>query len=538
MKRPPADEDTESEVELDCRVWRLPRKLRTGKALPPLQAWEAPPGLPSSRQLTALAAAARKLAQGGRSFWISARAKPQSAVQRFALDVFHFHLARLQLSGDQKAGIAGAEVWAQRRSARESKERRGMNWHFDKDEDLLDECGLCVHPLVGTATYLTDAGAPLTVLTQPTLRVDRGSGPDPDQPQLRRSSSALVAYPRKGLHVAFSGQLLHGVPGQLEEERGKERLALLVNVWLLHRPLGLRSSGGGRSSPRKKLRAGRLLRGSESAGVGCTKASAGKRLAADASCRNHVLQGAGACQGSGTNRDGDMRKGKLEFGARVTHVKTSEGSVEVRGSGSTTRCSRLVCALPPANLKAVTFEPPLPSSRQALHEANFIGCIIKSVIRYGQPFWRNKGFSGEVVAESTAEEPVFNCYDHCIGDSHFLVCFMNGAPAKLWSSRSQAERKEVVLKQLTKWFGQEANEPLEFLEKDWVADEFTTGCPVGCYPPNTLAPHMQALREPCGLIHWAGTESADSCQGFMDGAVQAAQRCAREVIAALEAARA
>ena len=28
-------------------------------------------------------------------------------------------------------------------------------------------------------------GAPLTVLTQPTLRVDRGSGPDPDQPQLR-----------------------------------------------------------------------------------------------------------------------------------------------------------------------------------------------------------------------------------------------------------------------------------------------------------------------------------------------------------------
>ncbi|CAJ1456077.1 unnamed protein product [Effrenium voratum] len=230
--------------------------------------------------------------------------------------------------------------------------------------------------------------------------------------------------------------------------------------------------------------------------------------------------------------------GKLEFGARVTHVKTSEGSVEVRGSGSTTRCSRLVCALPPANLKAVTFEPPLPSSRQALHEANFIGCIIKSVIRYGQPFWRNKGFSGEVVAESTAEEPVFNCYDHCIGDSHFLVCFMNGAPAKLWSSRSQAERKEVVLKQLTKWFGQEANEPLEFLEKDWVADEFTTGCPVGCYPPNTLAPHMQALREPCGLIHWAGTESADSCQGFMDGAVQAAQRCAREVIAALEAARA
>ena len=27
-----------------------------------------------------------------------------------------------------------------------------------KDEDLLDECDLVVHPLIGTATYFTDAG--------------------------------------------------------------------------------------------------------------------------------------------------------------------------------------------------------------------------------------------------------------------------------------------------------------------------------------------------------------------------------------------
>ena len=36
-----------------------------------------------------------------------------------------------------------------------------------------------------------------------------------------------------------------------------------------------------------------------------------------------------------------------------------------------------------------------------------------------------------------------------------------------------------------------------------------------------------ALREPIGPMHWAGTETATSWNGYMDGALQSGERAAR-----------
>merc|ERR1712232_545598 len=192
-----------------------------------------------------------------------------------------------------------------------------------------------------------------------------------------------------------------------------------------------------------------------------------------------------------------------------------------------------IFAAPPARLETIKFQPPLPKARQELQSSQFIGCIIKSIAIYRRPFWRDSGFSGEVVAESDEDtNPCFNAYDHCVDGKAMLVCFINGACAKAWSNRSDEERKAAVLRQLVKWFGDEARNPVDYLEKNWVVDEFTGGCPIGCFPPGKLAQHMDALRTPCGRIHWAGTEAAEQCQGFMDGAVQSGQRAAKEVLQA------
>eukprot|EP00913_Durusdinium_trenchii_P016703 g15702.t1 len=237
-------------------------------------------------------------------------------------------------------------------------------------------------------------------------------GPLYHEPRLRRrQSDAFVAFPQKALHVAFSGQLLHGVPGVLEHSRG-ERLALLVNVWLHHRPIGLERCGaepterGGRlpnNSPGRSL-CFRPKRGSETVSLPMT------------SLFSHLR-----C-------------------VQVTSVTTEADGVWVAcGESKSFRCLRCVFATPPKQLGNVKFAPALPSSRAALHTSVFIGCIIKAVFRYGRPFWRLNGFSGEVVAEATDDEPCFNCYDHCVGDCHMLVCFLNGSPARTWSLRTQAD---------------------------------------------------------------------------------------------------
>lgn len=230
--------------------------------------------------------------------------------------------------------------------------------------------------------------------------------------------------------------------------------------------------------------------------------------------------------------------GEVVFDCRVSEVRVDQRVVVTSTDGRRFSADRIVFAAPPARLAGIKFDPPLPQSRQELQNANFIGCIIKSIAVYEDSFWRTKGFSGEVVAESNEEDaPCFNAYDHCVDGKAMLVCFINGAPAKAWSARSQDDRKAAVLAQLVKWFGEEAAHPIDYLEKDWVVDEFTGGCPVGCFPPGKLAPYMEALRAPCGRIHWAGTESSEVCQGFMDGAVHSGKRAAAEMLDAEGIAR-
>ena len=42
----------------------------------------------------------------------------------------------------------------------------------------------------------------------------------------------------------------------------------------------------------------------------------------------------------------------------------------------------------------------------------------------------------------------------------------------------------------------------------------------------TYGPHLKA---PIGRIHWAGTETSDYWNGYMDGAVRSGERTAKEV---------
>ena len=57
--------------------------------------------------------------------------------------------------------------------------------------------------------------------------------------QQRQFSTGWLCYPRKGKHVAFDGQLLHGVPVEYHTGPPGLRVTFLVNIWLGHTPVGL-----------------------------------------------------------------------------------------------------------------------------------------------------------------------------------------------------------------------------------------------------------------------------------------------------------
>ena len=86
---------------------------------------------------------------------------------------------------------------------------------------------------------------------------------------------------------------------------------------------------------------------------------------------------------------------------------------------------------------------------------------------------------------------------------------------------------------LVKFLGPEAGQPFDILELDWSAEEFTRGCYGGRLGAGVWTQYGHALAEPVGRIHWAGAETSDRWNGYMDGAVRSGRRVAAEVLAAL-----
>lgn len=218
--------------------------------LPAFSAWEA---VLSGAQGSRLASAALNVFGFGHnpSFWMGAFEEANTLLDRYAQQVFWLHATRL---GHTDASVracgrtAGAEYWVQRRGPEQPLHERGMDWHFDKDEDLLDQKDVVVMPTVGTVTYLSSVGAPLVVLSQPML-----DGRGFLLPFSASQVTMFLTRPVFGRHVAFDGQLLHGCPAALAE--AGERLSLVVNIWFEHKPLGVSTTGPGSSNSKLPVEA-------------------------------------------------------------------------------------------------------------------------------------------------------------------------------------------------------------------------------------------------------------------------------------------
>ena len=110
--------------------------------------------------------------------------------------------------------------------------------------------------------------------------------------------------------------------------------------------------------------------------------------------------------------------------------------------------------------------------------------------------------------------------------------FVLANQAKRFSKLEPPERQQLVLQEFGRAFGETARQPLFYLDKSWAEEEFSRGCYAGVMPTGAWTSLGKALREPCGRIHWAGTETAEIWNGYMEGAVRSGERVATEVLAA------
>jgi len=203
--------------------------------------------------------------------------------------------------------------------------------------------------------------------------------------------------------------------------------------------------------------------------------------------------------------------------------------VEVHTAAGVTLARQVIFSASQAIAGNITFEPPLPRERAAMHAAWPVNARMRKATHvYARPFWRPAGFSGLVLDIGGA---LLWSADNSPPDASVgvLTCFVRQGAL----TADPDEAAHALARVYARAFGAEALDFTEYREIDWGSvDEWTRSC-VSPYPPGFLTRWGAASREPMGRVQWSGTDMADLHPSSMDGAIRAGRKAARLVVEAL-----
>ncbi|MEU7811194.1 NAD(P)/FAD-dependent oxidoreductase [Pseudonocardia sp. NPDC049154] len=221
----------------------------------------------------------------------------------------------------------------------------------------------------------------------------------------------------------------------------------------------------------------------------------------------------------------------------VTGIRQDSDGAVVDTARGAVRCARVVVAMSPADAGRLTFHPGLPVRRAALQRVWHNGTESKVFAVYDRPFWRDEGLNGSAVTDlPTAHYVIDNSPpDGSVGILLTFVGTAGSGGGHAWPDPvldDPAARRAAVLADLATLFGSQASQPTQILEQRWVDEPWITGC-VSTRAPGVMTAYTDAVTMPVGRIHWAGTEAAPRFEGYLEGAVRAAERAVDEVATAV-----
>lgn len=203
--------------------------------------------------------------------------------------------------------------------------------------------------------------------------------------------------------------------------------------------------------------------------------------------------------------------------------------VELHTDQGVVRARHVIAALNPALCQQVVFDPPLPAGRAQLHRAWPAHAPMRKTAHvYARPFWREKGFNGQVVP---LDGPLIWSVDNSPPDGSVGVISAFVKPGYLPADPKAAE--PIVSAIYAKAFGDQALKPTQYHDLDWgKVDPWSMSC-INPMPAGFWMKLGQHLHPPLGRMIWSGTETADIWAGAMDGAVRSGHRAALQALGAL-----
>jgi monoamine oxidase len=224
---------------------------------------------------------------------------------------------------------------------------------------------------------------------------------------------------------------------------------------------------------------------------------------------------------------------RVRLGCPVTRIEYAAERVVVHHDGGAVAGKRAIVAIPPVLAGRIRYSPPMPGVRDQLTQRSFMGVAVKVHAVYDRPFWREAGLSGHATSDVGLVHVTFD-QSHPDQTEGVLVGFVDSRHALTATRMRPDERREAIVTDLVRLFGEQARTPVAYYERSWIEEEWSRGCYVGIMTPGTWSQLGPALREPVGPIHWAGTETATVWNGYMDGAIRSGEDAATAVLADLK----
>lgn len=212
--------------------------------------------------------------------------------------------------------------------------------------------------------------------------------------------------------------------------------------------------------------------------------------------------------------------------SKIIYQKDGEISVSLE-DGKSYSAKHVLLAVPPSlAVRHIVFAPSLPESliRIARVTPIWMGIILKTVVVYDSPFWRDSGYSGTVMS---AIGPLQEIHDMSGHDGYPAALF--GFTA-LQSPGQSVPGDEEIKEQLVRIFGSSASNSTAIFKMDWSSEIYTSPQDVfRLQNYNLFGERVYSGTFLSGRLHFCSCETSGS-NGHIEDAIAASQRAVNAVL--------
>jgi monoamine oxidase len=221
-------------------------------------------------------------------------------------------------------------------------------------------------------------------------------------------------------------------------------------------------------------------------------------------------------------RMSETLQGDIFFDHILHSVEQNEESVQIWCKGEMAFGDRVVITLPPPVLRKIEFPFDFPDEKLKAWETIGSARAIKVTLRFKRRFWLDEKWQGRMLSNL----PFQQIWDSGREGAACLSAYICGQAAV--NIARQRDPVAGVLRAVSEVAPLAQEEFVEGWLHDWIHDPYSLGA-FTSLTPGSVRDALPHLATPVGRIHFAG-EYASSWQGFVEGALESAERVVEEVL--------